>query len=1086
MIQDPNRSSVSTATLALLCACFVLSGIAALVYQTAWTRQFAIVFGTSELAIATVLAAYMGGLALGALLAERFLPRVLRPVLTYALLELGIAASALFVVPALLWVSNVALQAFFGNQPAPPDSEHAATTLFYLVSAFIALALPTTLMGATLPMLARYAVAEEAQIGRRIGLLYAMNTAGAVVGALLTAFTLLPELGLSRTIWVAAVLNGFVFLLAVMLAKRQAAPVPPKGYSLGGNEEPILGDAIAPLPPPPPSPLLRPRVPLFAALPGTGLVLPLMLLAGAVAFFQEVLWSRMLTHVVGSSVYAFGVMVASFLAGIALGGGLGAAIARRRERAALALAIALIAAAAAAAVAYLQLESLLPAQGGLLRNSRQILGTTLPVNALFSGLLLLPMTVAIGMTYPLAVRVLARDADDAAPASARVYSWNTVGAIVGSLAAGFLLIPALKYEGAVRVAVYASAALGVAAVWMLLPLNKWFATGVTVAALAGCAGFQPQAPLKLLVTSPLNVGNKARILDYDVGRSASVVMLAQDGGLAIRTNGLPEALMEGPGSLARFSGEFWLSPLAVLARPDARDMLIVGFGGGVVIEGVPPSIARIDVIELEPKVIDANRKSAHLRKRDPLADPRVNVIVNDARGALRLTSRQYDAIVSQPSHPWTAGASHLYTREFIQLAHDHLNPGGVFVQWMNVNFMDEDLMRSLCATLMDVFPELRVYRPDPTTLVFVASDLPLPIEQRLADTGLPLRNSPLHYARFGINCLEDLVSALVLDTDGARQLATGARLITDDDNRMATSNVFEKSRGMTADDSGRLLAGLDPLERADSFVYQRLGDSLSFAYIARKNATFVLLDRSLADRMARMANILGHSPAGEYVKAFYYRAVRQVSRSNELLRLAIDDYPGDNALREEYLRPWFAPLANAKAPPEIDELARGLAPLPGLLLQAARHAVNNEWREVALADSELARISWTDAWYPEAAELRANWRLRVSNPGERRRYADEALLMLDRLAGMSPTVSLYGLRTRAGLAADRPDIVLESLSNYARLALGMMRAGLQSTEASREETAALVDVLESIAAKPGVDAVRVAEVRAEIAQLRTP
>src|SRR6187399_1723029 len=149
---------VSIGTFALLCSCFVVSGVAALVYQTAWTRQFAIVFGTSELAVATVLAAYMGGLALGAWLAERFLPRVTRPVMTYALLELGIAAGALFAVPFLIWLANRGLIAFFGGQPAPPDGDHAATTAFYLVSAFVALALPTTLMGATLPMLARYAV----------------------------------------------------------------------------------------------------------------------------------------------------------------------------------------------------------------------------------------------------------------------------------------------------------------------------------------------------------------------------------------------------------------------------------------------------------------------------------------------------------------------------------------------------------------------------------------------------------------------------------------------------------------------------------------------------------------------------------------------------------------------------------------------------------------------------------------------------------------------------------------------------------------------------------------------------------------
>ena len=462
------------------------------------------------------------------------------------------------------------------------------------MSAFAALALPTTLMGATLPMLARYAVAEEAQIGRRIGLLYAMNTAGAVFGALLTAFFLLPELGLTHTIWFGAALNALVFLLAAALSQRVSGKAPPRHYTSADTQQPHR----------------YARAPTFNRFPAPGWVLPLMLLAGAVAFFQEVLWTRMLAHVVGSSIYAFGVMVASFLTGIALGGGIGAALGRTRERAAYALGAALIAAAAAAGLAYLQLERWMPETGGLLQNVRDLGFVRLPMNALFSGLLLLPMTIAIGMTYPLAVRVLARDADDAAPASARVYAWNTVGAIVGSLAAGFVLIPALKYEGAIRAAVYASAALGIAAFWVLLPFQRTRAiAGASASALVVlcCVFFMPQAPMRLLRTSPLNIDNSGRVLYYDIGRSASVVMLSQDGGLALRTNGLPEALMDTPGSVPRFSGEYWLSPLAVIARPQARDMLIVGYGGGVVIEGVPPSVQRIDVIELEPKVIEANR-----------------------------------------------------------------------------------------------------------------------------------------------------------------------------------------------------------------------------------------------------------------------------------------------------------------------------------------------------------------------------------------------------------------------------------------------------------------------------------------------
>ena len=1063
-VNDP-RATIGT--LLLLCGCFVLSGIAALIYQTAWTRQFAIVFGTSELAVATVLAAYMGGLALGAWLAERFLPRVTRPVMTYALLELGIAAGAVFAVPFLLWLANLGLIGLFGGQPTPPGSDHAATTAFYLVSAFVALALPTTLMGATLPMLARYAVANEVQIGRRIGLLYAMNTAGAVFGALLTAFFLLPEFGLSHTIWCGAALNALVFLLAAGLAQRVTVKPRDKHYT---------GAAATRAPR-----IVRP--PTFNGFPAPGWVLPLMLLAGAVAFFQEVLWTRMLSHVVGSSIYAFGVMVASFLTGIALGGGIGAAVGRTREAAVYALGLALMFAAAAAGVAYLQLERWMPGVGGLMQNVHDLGFVRLPVNALFSGLLLLPMTIAIGMTYPLAVRVLARDADDAAPASARVYAWNTVGAIAGSLAAGFLLIPALKYEGAIRAAVYASAVLGIAAFWVLIPVNRIVAGAVSAAAAVACVFFAPQPPMQLLRTSPLNVDNTGRVLYYDIGRSASVVVLAQDGSLALRTNGLPEALMDSPGAVPRFSGEYWLSPLAVIARPQTRDMLIVGYGGGVVIEGVPPSVEHIDVIELEPKVLEANRATAALRRRDPLSDPRVKVILNDARGALRLTDRRYQAIVSQPSHPWTAGASHLYTREFMQLAHDHLTADGVFVQWMNVIFMDEDLLRSLTATMLSVFGDVRVYRPDPNTIVFLASDQPLNLESQLAATGQPLRSAPLHYARFGINNTEDLVCALMLDSAGARRLAANAPLITDDDNRIATSSVYERGRGMTGESSGRILAGYDPSQRADSEIYTSLRPYLSFQYLVRRNGVFVLIDPSLADRVGRMSQILGATPDGEYARAFFFRMRRDRQRSMEMFRLAIDQYPTDVALRQEFLRDHFGDLARGSADPEIVDVATPLNGTSADLLTAARQAAKADWRAVAMADDRLAEIRWADGWYPEALELRVNWRTRVTNADQARRLGDEAIPMIDRMTIMNPTLNLYGMRTRAGFAAQRPAVVVESVSNYVRLASGMVRAGVLPMETLRKDATALGDILKDAEKMKGADAPRIAEVRAEIAKL---
>lgn len=1068
---DPNRSSTAVSTAAMIGfgICFLLSGTAALAYQIAWTRQFAILFGTTELALATVLAAYMGGLAFGAWLTERFLHRVARPVFAYAWLELGIGVAAVVVVPAAMWVADVALQALFGNQPAPPEGGAFGAAAFYLLAAFVALVLPTTLMGATLPMLTRRLVTDDSQIGRRVGMLYALNTTGAVLGALLTAFVLLPELGLTRTIWVAAGLNGFVFLLAGILARRVSPPPIPKGYSLG-EDVLVPGSLAPPPPPPPPPPQRRPPARVFTKIPGTGWVLPLMCLAGAVAFVQEVLWTRLLAHVLGSGLHAFAVMVASFLAGIAIGGALGAALARQRQQAALLLGLAFIGAAVFAAGAFL------------------LLGQQPRWNALYSGLPLLPLTICIGATYPLAVRVLARDADDAAPASARVYAWNTVGAVIGALAAGFVIVPALGFDGAIRLAVLASALLGIAAISMLTPPRtrgaRIAAATVAALALAGVALFRPQPPMKLLVASPIDASAPGRVLHHDVGRNASVVMLAQGGGIALRTNGLPEALIDTPGALQSFSGEYWLAPLAILARPDARDLLMVGYGGGVALEAVPPSVQRVDVIEIEPAVIAANRAIEKLRKRNPLNDPRVNVIVNDARGALRLSTKQYDVIVSQPSHPWTAGASHLYTREFMRLAHDRLKPGGVYVQWMNVQFLDEDLMRSLTATMLGVFRELRVYRPDPATLVFIASDLPLAPERRMIDTGQPWRNAPLHYARYGINCFEDLVSALALDTEGARRLAFGARQITDDDNRLATSSVFARQRGMTADAAGRLLAGQDPLQNANSPVYGAWRGSLDFAYLARRNGVFALIDNSLADRVARMSQILGNDADGVYARLYYFRLLRQVARSNELLRLAIDEFPGAEALRLEYLRGWVPALAAGNAPPEVAALAEKLSPLPTAVLAAARHAVRREWRELAAADDALSRLPWTHPWYAEALELRVIWRLQLGSPETMRRFGDESLLLLDRLLVMNPTLSLFGLRARAGVASGRLDVMLESLSEYARLAKRMARAGTNAPGTQRQEAQSLLELLDSVAQEPQVDAARLAEVRAELEALR--
>jgi hypothetical protein len=308
-------------------------------------------------------------------------------------------------------------------------------------------------------------------------------------------------------------------------------------------------------------------------------------------------------------------------------------------------------------------------------------------------------------------------------------------------------------------------------------------------------------------------------------------------------------------------------------------------------------------------------------------------------------------------------------------------------------------------------------------------------------------------------------------------------LITDDDNRIATSSVYEKGRGMNRESSGRVLAAYDPLQRPDSFVYGALRERISMPYLVRRTGVFVQIDPSAIDRVRNIAQILGDSAEGEYARAFFYRLHGQRQRSVETLRLAIDQYPSDPDLRQEYLRGYIPALVRGQATPEVAEVAAGLGGPPALLLKAASQGASGDLRSVVSADAGLAEIPWRDAWYPEALEMRVDWRTRVSNPELTRRFGDEALPMIDRMIIMTPTLLLLKVRAEAGLAAQRPSVVVESLSSYVRLSTDMARLGQVRAEALKNDATSVRAFLERAAAMPGADATRIEEVRAEVAAM---
>ena len=1027
-------------------ACFFLSGLAALLYQTAWLRQFSLVFGTSELAVATVLAAYMGGLALGSAVAGRYAGRVTRPVLVYGILEAGIALSAL-AVPLLLLAARGVYAAMLGDQPGPPDAAAIGQPVFYLLVAFVVLAIPTGFMGATLPLLIRYAVRTDAEVGPKVALLYAINTGGAVFGTVIAAFLLLPALGLNRTVWVGVAVNALVFFIAAALARGRrdsvAGEAAATGQAASGKDAagpPGFAEACI-------RPLFRRTAPprdrlaaVFRAQPAW--MLPLMLVSGANAFLYEVLWTRMLAHVMGGSIYAFATMLAAFLTGIALGGGLAGKFAANRERAAVAFAF------AQAAIGVLSI-GVYAWMGPLIPDVR-----TTATLALFAVAVMLPATIFIGATLPLSVRVLARDETEATAGTARVYAWNTVGAIAGAILAGFVLVPGLGFEGSIRFAVGVNFFL---ALWAgaCVARPRPVPVGIAAAGIAAVlAVYSPSRPQAVVASSgfELTLPAPPRELHYAVGRSSTVMLMASGTYYYLRTNGLPEASVAVSGSPPTLDTQKWLTALTVAARPDTRDMLVVGFGGGVALEGVPASVARVDVVELEPEVIKANRRLSDMRDNDPLADPRVDIAINDGRNALKLTRKTYDAIVSQPSHPWTAGASHLFTREFAAEVRRHLNDGGVFLQWMNGEFVDEGLLRSLAATLMAEYEHVRLYNPSGSVLMFLASDAPLDVEIQLARTGRPIVEDAAHYSRMGINGVEDLLAALAIDEQGMLSFARRAVASTDDNNLMATRSRA-RADGLSAGRMRALFEPHDPLVRAGSWVHTQLG-GIDYGYLARR-----LIASGQSSRGTALAEAIPDFSKQFEVYGLLFQNTGQGEKAPESFANALRADPFNMQARYTAVRGHLVALSQGEAPEDIGGIAAGLEGAAAAVIPGLAHEAAADWASLAALDETLAGSIATDAWYPEAARLRAAWRANVAvelegmarlaaegaeglaaedaeSPApedaaapadeERRRLAAEALAIVERILILAADEHIHNLRAMSARALGSAGPLVES------------------------------------------------------------
>jgi spermidine synthase len=668
----------------------VFSGLTALVYEIIWTRLLGFAFGTTTEAIGTVLAVFFGGMAIGNWLAARLIGRVSRPLRVYALLELGIGAFALASLPLLRRLD--ALYALVGV-----DHGIAAIAMIRFLAAAVVLLPPTIAMGATLPVVARGVVGSDDTLGRWSAILYAANTLGAVSGAYLCGFWLIPGFGLTGSVILAGTVNLLIAASVFAVAGRHtvASWTADSGAACGGE-------------------------PTAKLVSGRAAFLVFFGISGFVAIGYEVVWSKLFGIVMEGTLHGFAAVLSSYLFGIGVGSlAIAPFVDRIRD---LPRAFGLLHAGIALAVsAGMVLVPFLPYANGRLISRFEAGDATHLLFLLVVPIVLLP-AVLFGAAFPILIRIYTDRAQAVGEGMGMAVAVNTVGAIAASLLIGFwantalgmdatlfglillelliALLVLLRFQtsrGRERLSASA-AALGV------LVLVSFSFNGVQID--RTIAGRQIQFSSLSEYRSRVQRAIETQLLMLE-GRNSVVTVSESPSGRSLFTNGLPEAGSEfGPPYFPSTTTFLGILPYLIAESPERA--LVIGLGGGNTLDAlVRTPISSIDVVELEEGVV-RGAELLHQGRPNPLEDPRVQLHLNDGRNALLLGRYRgegsYDVITSQPSHPWLMGAANLFTEEFFALARDNLRGGGVFAMWLNGFRTSPEMLLAVIASFEQVFP----------------------------------------------------------------------------------------------------------------------------------------------------------------------------------------------------------------------------------------------------------------------------------------------------------------------------------------------------------------------------------------------
>jgi spermidine synthase len=789
--------------------CFFISGATSLILQVAWSKELSYILGTTLYAVATVVAAFMAGLGIGSALASRLAERFSEPVRAYAYLQVGIGICGAFSIPVFRGTEPIFRFLF---QTLGPQQSAFLIARFSLT--FALMLVPVTMMGMTLPILVGAYARSKEKYGFDAGMIYGINTLGAVTGTWLAGFLLIPTLGLLKSCVLVGLTDALLGAVALWVNRgvgtiddirrthRKSRTSPP-----WTRTQWTIGTVFA--------------------------------VSGAAAMVYEVGWFRLLGLTMGPSVYTFSVILGMFLLGVGIGSTAAARWAERTRLGGMAGMAALESVLGLAGLAGILYYNRLPQLNyDVFLKATDSLGNVgfFLGQMVIAAVVVLPACVVMGALFPMAVRAVRESGrmENAPEANVgRLYVMNTFGGIVGSLAAGFLVIPQMGAWKTLLSAALISTALAFA----LLALSRhlsWLTRATWAVGLAGVASLA-------LIVPPWNVAlfnqglyrevytarrldlertNHDQLVYYSEGINAPVAVFNVGGSGILRVAGKADAST----LPADFYTQLFVGHLPVMFAESPRRAALIGYGSGMSAMSMltHPEVESLDIIEIEQAVMNASPYFESINL-DPLKDSRTHLVLDDARVYLTHSGKTYDVITSEPSNPWMAGISNLFTADFYRIVRERLSPDGVFGQWIQIYEMSEETFRVILASIHDVFPHVVVFRPAVGDAMVLASMRPIQLPWQTFASRFSGERALASFARVNLSNPLQMFFHFYASEDAVNTFIGSTKLRNTDDNvwleyRMPRNMLqTSSSQGSQEESIGITLLKSDPDRRLEAF-----------------------------------------------------------------------------------------------------------------------------------------------------------------------------------------------------------------------------------------------------------------------------